>query len=196
MTTFVEDVRTVGDDDRDRLLALVASRFEAVDRAQALVGERVAEHTATLNRSQREFDALLDAIRSDLASAGEDPADYSRSELIDAANEGRVTDATQTRIEETLPRLRESAAAGRQASSDADDLLSEITAESRLYSRIANRAERGDSTAELRDAILSFVENESGHGPDGGTAVDRVLADHDPENDPTVDRGSPDGDGR
>lgn len=181
MTTFAEDLRAVGDDDRDRLLSLVAERFEAVDRAQALVGERVADHAATLEESEREFEALLDAIRSDLASEGEDPTEYSRTDLIDAANEGRVSDATQTRIEETLPRLRESAAAGERASSEADDLLAEITAESRLYDRIAKKAENGTATATLRDAVLTFVEEESAHGPAGGTAVDQVLAEQDPE---------------
>lgn len=179
--SFAEDLRTVGDDDRDRLLSLVAERFEAVDRAQALVGERVAEHAATLEESEREFEALLDAIRSDLAETGDDPTDYSRTDLIDAANEGRVSDATQRRIEETLPRLRESAAAGERASSEADDLLAEITAESRLYDRIATEAEEGTDTATLRDAVLTFVEEESTHGPEDGTAVDDVLADHDPE---------------
>jgi hypothetical protein len=189
MTTFAERVRALSDEDREGLLAAVADRFEAVDRAQSLVGQRVAEHAATLENSEREFDALLDAIRSDLAAAGEDPTGLSRTDLIDAANEGRVSDATQTRIQETLPRLRESAAAGQAASSHADDLLSEITAESRLYHEIADRAGEGAATADLREAILGFVADAE-HGPDGATAVDEVLAEVDPE-----DGGGPGPDG-
>lgn len=190
MTTFAERVRALSDDDREGLLGAVADRFEAVDRAQALVGQRVAEHAATLEDSEREFDALLDAIRSDLAAAGEDPTDLSRTDLIDAANEGRVSDATQTRIEETLPRLRESAAAGQAASSHADDLLSEITAESRLYHEIADRAGEGATTADLREAILGFVADAE-HGPDGATAVDEVLAEADPESEEAAGSGGP-----
>jgi hypothetical protein len=181
MSTFAERLRALDDDDREGLLAAVADRFEAVDRAQALVGRRISDHTADLEEGQREFDALLDAIRSDLAETGADPTDFTREELIDAANEGRVTDETQARIEETLPRLRESAAAGQAASDHADDLLTAITAESRLYREVADRAGDGAATAELREAILGFVEDAE-FGPEGGTAVDEVLAD-DPESD-------------
>lgn len=181
MTTFLAELRALDEDDRSGLIDLVADRFEAVERAQALVGDRVTEHATTLEASERAFDALLDAIRADLAEAGEDASDYSRAELIDAANEGRVSDATQAQIEETLPRLRESAAAGQRASSEADDLLAEITAERNLYRRIVDLAEEGAPAEKLRDAIVAFVEEDSVYGPEGGTAVDGVLAERDPE---------------
>jgi hypothetical protein len=192
MQTFVERLDAVEEGERDELLALVADRFEAVDRAQALVGQHVADHTRELEDAERELDRILDAIRSDLRSQGVAVSEYDTNDLVAAANEGRVSDELQERIAETLPKLRESAAAGQQASADVDGLLQEITAESRLYHRLAGMADEPQTTVtELKEAIRDFVLVESSHGGEEATAVDVVLARYDPEWEPTDPEVSP-----
>ena len=184
MTDFIESVRGIEAGDERRLMQLLVDRLSTVERAQNRVGAYVDERTASLDEAEGELNAVLDLVREDLEAAGEDPSALSTDELIDAANEGRVTDETHEQIRDRFPDLARKAASGQAAFESVQPILEEIEAESDLYREVADRISDGEGeVATMADRIVSFFEEESSFGGSGGTVVDAILGDVDFEAD-------------
>ena len=184
MTDFIESVRGIEAGDERRLMQLLVDRLSTGERAQNRVGAYVDERTASLDEAEGELNAVLDLVREDLEAAGEDPSALSTDELIDAANEGRVTDETHEQIRDRFPDLARKAASGQAAFESVQPILEEIEAESDLYREVADRISDGEGeVATMADRIVSFFEEESSFGGSGGTVVDAILGDVDFEAD-------------
>lgn len=184
MTDFIESVRGIEAGDERRLMQLLVDRLSTVERAQNRVGAYVDERTASLDEAEGELNAVLDLVREDLEAAGEDPSALSTDELIDAANEGRVTDETHERIRDRFPDLARKAASGQAAFESVQPILEEIEAESDLYREVADRISDGEGeVVTMADRIVSFFEEESSFGGSDGTVVDAILGDVDFEAD-------------
>jgi len=184
MASFIEDIRGIDDGDERRLMQLLVERLSTVERAQNRVGAYVDERTASLDEAEGELNAVLDLVREDLEAAGEDPSGLSTNELIDAANEGRVTEETHEQIQDRFPDLARKAASGQAAFESVQPILEEIEAESDLYREVADRISDGEGEATtMADRIVSFFEEGSSFGGADGTVVDAILGDVDFETD-------------
>jgi hypothetical protein len=182
MASFIEDVRGIDDGDERQLMRLLVDRLSTVERAQNLVGAYVDERTRSLDEAEGELNAVLDLVRDDLEAAGEDPAGLSTEELIDAANEGRVSEETHERIQDRFPDLAQKAASGQAAFESVQPILREIEAESDLYRDVADGISDADGEADaLAGRIVSFFEDESSFGGADGTVVDVIVGDVDPD---------------
>lgn len=176
MASFIDEVREIEAGDERRLMELLVDRLSTVERAQNRVGAYVDERTASLDEAEGELHAVLDLVREDLEAAGEDPSELSTDDLIDAANDGRVSEETHERIRDRFPDLARKAASGQAAFESVQPILEEIEAESDLYREVADRISDGnDGAAAMADRILSFFEDESTFGGPEGTAVDAIV---------------------
>lgn len=176
MTSFIEAVRDVEVGDERRLMELLVDRLSTVERAQNRVSAYVEERTESLDEAEGELNAVLDLVRDDLEAAGEDAASLSTEELIDAANEGRVSEETSERIEDRFPDLARKAASGQAAFESVQPVLAEIEAESELYREVADRIRDGDGDAvEIAERIDTFCNDESSFGGEDGTVVDAIV---------------------
>ncbi|MFW5919184.1 MAG: hypothetical protein ACOCSP_00920 [archaeon] len=184
MTNFIEAVREIEAGDERRLMQLLVDRLSTVERAQNRVGAYVDERTASLDETEGELNAVLDLVREDLEAAGADPSDLSTDELIDAANEGRVSEETRDRIKDRFPELARKAASGQAAFESVQPILEEIEAESDLYREVAEEISEAEGEAgAMADRIVAFFEAESSFGGSHGTVVDAILGDVDFEAD-------------
>jgi hypothetical protein len=185
MARFIDDVRDIEDGDEHRLMQLLVDRLSTVERAQDLVGTYVEARTESLDEAEGELNALLDLVREDLEAAGEDASALSTEELIDAANEGRVSDATREQIRDRFPALADRAASGQAAFESVQPILADIEAESDLYREVADRISEGETGGEaMADRIVAFFERESAFGGDEGTVVDAIVDGSNGEDDP------------
>jgi len=176
MARFIDDVCEIEDGDEHRLMQLLVDRLSTVERAQDRVGTYVEARTESLDEAEGELNALLDLVREDLEAAGEDASALSTEELIDAANEGRVSDATREQIRDRFPALADRAASGQAAFESVQPILAEIEAESDLYREVADRISEGETGGEaMADRIVAFFERESSFGGDEGTVVDAIV---------------------
>lgn len=190
MVRFIDEVRELEDGNEHRLMQLLVSRLSTVERAQELVGAYVERETTSLDEAQGELDTVLDLVREDLAAAGEDASDLSTEELIEAANDGRVSDETQERIENRFPDLARKAATGQAAFESVQPILEEIEAESDLYQEVADRiSDEEDGAGSMADRIVDFFEAESSFGGADGTVVDAILGEVESGDPSTTDAG-------
>lgn len=179
MTSFGERLATVPDGDEDALADLLEERIESVTRARQLVGEAVRSHSTALQDAEDELAAVLGDIRSDLEASGVDAAAYSTEELIDAANDDEVSDATRERIDERLPELRQSVAAGQRTFEQVAPALREIQAEHALCQRLASELSAGETDpASAGEQLRSFLAGESDYGDAETSVVDVVIDRH------------------
>lgn len=176
MARFIDEVRDLEDGNEHRLMQLLVARLSTVERAQELVGAYVDQRTNSLDEAEGELNAVLDLVRADLEAAGEDASDLSTEELIDAANDGRVSDETREQIERRFPDLARKAASGQAAFESVQPILEEIEAESDLYQEVADRISDGEGGAgSMADRIVDFFEEDSSFGGSDGTVVDAIV---------------------